>query len=85
MDAIEFPEQTHVLAKDQPQYVPLPVHIDQNDPMVPMTACFQLSPEELAEINATGKLWYTQSTFGNAFQPVRMSTRNPFINQPAEG
>jgi hypothetical protein len=86
MLAIEFPEQTHILAKDQPQYLPLPVHIDQHDEMVPMTCCFQLTPEELAEINASGgKLWYTQSTFGHPFQPVRMSTQNPFIHKPAEG
>lgn len=86
MLAIEFPEQTHVLAKDQPQYTPLPVHINTNDESVPMTACFQLSPEELAEVNANGgKFFFTQLTFGNAFQPIRMSVSNPFIQQPVNG
>ena len=78
MQPIKFPQQTHTLAENQPQYEPLPVHIDQTDPTTPMTCCFQLSPEELAEINATGQLWYTQLTFGNSFQPVRLSTLNPF-------
>lgn len=43
-----------------------------------MTACFELSTEEIAEINHTGKLWYTQMLFGKPFQPVRMATTNPF-------
>jgi len=78
MQPIKFPQQTHTLAEDQPQYEPLPVHIDQADPATPFTCCFQLSPEELAEINETGCLWHTQLTFGQSFQPVRLSTQNPF-------
>lgn len=78
MKAIEFAQQTAILAKDQPEYQPLPVHIDHGDKMVPMTCCFELSPEEIKEINETGKLWYTQSTFGQPFQPIRMATSNPF-------
>ena len=47
-----------------------------------MTACFELTEEEKAEIAATGKLWYTQITFGKPFQPVRLSTQNPFEEAP---
>jgi hypothetical protein len=43
-----------------------------------MTACFELSDEEIEEIVRTKKLWYTQMLFGNQFQPVGMSTQNPF-------
>lgn len=43
-----------------------------------MTACFELSEEEKAEILATGKIFYTQMLFGNNFHPVMMSTQNPF-------
>lgn len=43
-----------------------------------MTACFELNKEEIEEIIRTGKLWYTQMLFGNQFQPIRMSTQNPF-------
>lgn len=80
MQPIEFPQQTDVLAKDQPQYTPLPVHVGSKEDGFPMTACFELTDEEVAEIIATRKLWYTQITFGHAFQPVRLSTQNPFIN-----
>lgn len=78
MEAIEFKQQTNILAKDQPEYQPLPVHINTEDPMTPMTCCFKLSEQELKEIVETGVLWFTQSTFGQPFQPVRMSTQNPF-------
>lgn len=78
MEAVEFPQQTNVLAKDQPEYIPLPVHIDTTDPMTPMTCCMKLSPEELEEMNRTGVLWLTQCTFGASFHPIRMSTTNPF-------
>jgi len=78
MDAIEFPEQTIVLAKDQPEYSPLPVHIGSEAEGTPMTACFKLSAEELAEINETGIIWVGQLTFGKLLQPIRVSTKNPF-------
>jgi hypothetical protein len=78
MEPIEFPQQNDVLAKNQPQYRPLPVHVGSKEDNFPMTTCFQLTPEELAEIAATGKLWYTQVTFGNPFQPVMLSTKSPF-------
>lgn len=44
-----------------------------------MTACFELSDREIEELVKTRKLWYTQMLFGNNFQPVAMSTKNPFI------
>jgi hypothetical protein len=95
MQPIEFSQQTFILAKNQPQYIPLPVHAGKyrehtvphpilegvmEKVMLPdeITACFELSPEEIGEICRTGKLWYTQCIFGNQFQPVRLSTQNPF-------
>lgn len=77
MTAIEFPEQTLVLAKDQPEYIPLPVHIDPDDTMFPVTACFKLNEQELKEVAETGMLWLTQCTFGRNFHPVRISTAKP--------
>ena len=78
MEAIEFDQQTVVLAKDQPQYQPLPVHRDPSKEGVPVTCCFKLSPEELEDISKTGLLWHTSLTFGQALQPIRMTTKNPF-------
>jgi len=54
----------------------LPIPIKQ----VPwiMTACFELNKEEIKEILRTGKLWYRQCLFGGKFQPMNISTQNPF-------
>lgn len=78
MKAITFPQVTVNLAEDQEQYETLPVHIDLIQPETPVTCCFELSREEIDEIVRTGKIWHTQWTFGNLFQPIRMSTQNPF-------
>lgn len=80
MTAIEFEESNMVLAKDQPQYVPLPVHVNPMDPDVPVTACFELSEEEIVQIVATKRIWHTQICFGQAVQPIRMSTTKPDIH-----
>lgn len=84
MEAVEFPQQTTVLAKDQPQYQPLPVRYEPDKEGQPMTCCFKLSPQELREINATGLIWHNQWTFGQPFHPIMMTTRSPFIDQSEE-
>ncbi len=78
MIAVNFPEANVQLAKDQPEYQTLPVLYEPTAEGVPMTCCFELSEDELKEINDTGKLWHTQWTFGHPFQPIRMSTKRPF-------
>jgi hypothetical protein len=73
-----------MLAEDQPEYETLPIHVS-NTPQRECTACFELSPEELAEVQRTGRIWYTQLTFGNPFQPIRMSVLYPFAPPDVEG
>lgn len=46
-----------------------------------MTACFELNKEEIDEIVRTGRLWHTQCLFGGKFQPIMMTTQNPFENE----
>lgn len=88
MRPIEFPEQTHVLAKDQPQYTPLPVHIAQRtvttadgEKTIPWSAtcCYELTDEDIADIVANRKMYYQQMLFGYQFQPVFLSTKDPFV------
>lgn len=57
-----------------------PKTLEYNDPMGQMTCCFELNQDEINEIVKTGKIWFTQCTFWNAFQPINMTTQNPFIN-----
>lgn len=81
MKSVDFPQRTAEIGKDQPQYETLFAHVDNSVSEVPMTSCFELTDEEIAEIVATRKIWHSQWTFGNPFQPVRMSTSNPFSTE----
>lgn len=57
------------LAENQPEYTTLHIHVDLEDNMCPATVCFQLSREELAELNANGgKLYYQQCLFRKGFE-----------------
>ncbi|MDF2189293.1 hypothetical protein [Paraflavitalea sp. CAU 1676] len=84
MQPIEFPEANLILGKDQPEYRPPPVFLDRSDPSTPMTACFELSDEEVAEIVATRRIYNTQRTFGKLYHPILLTTRNPFTNAQNE-
>ena len=55
MKPAEFPQQTMVLAKDQPQYEPFPVHFDAN--LGACIGCFELDDTERATLAAGGRLW----------------------------
>lgn len=48
------------------------------DTMGQAVFCLELTPGEVHEIVSTHKIWVVQSTFWNTFQPIRMSTQNPF-------
>jgi len=78
MEAISFEEANIILGEGQPQYVPLPAHIDREDSATPMTCCFKLSPEEIEEIQKTGVIWLRQLTFGTPFHPIWLGTNKPF-------
>lgn len=92
MKAVDFPQRNVMLAEDQPEYETLPVHLETKEIIVPngphnpmtkqipwqMTACFELSDEEIAQIVANRKIWYKQCLFGHNFQPMVISTENPF-------
>jgi hypothetical protein len=58
-----------VLAKDQPQYEPLPCAIDANG--LVMTE-WELTAEELATIINGGRIRLWTHTFRNPFQPVQL-------------
>lgn len=49
------------------------------DPQGHAVSCFELSEDEIAEINKTGKIYLTTLTFWQPFQPIRMSVLNPFV------
>lgn len=77
MKAIQFKEQTVILAENQPEYTPLPVFINDS-PEREMVACFELSQEEMDVLIKSRQIWFTQFTFGNLFQPVHLQVQSPF-------
>lgn len=79
MTPIHFAEETHVLAKDQPTYQPLPVHV-ANDPECTVTSCWELSVEEIELLFKTRKIWWQQFTFGATLQPQLPSVEKPDLS-----
>lgn len=76
MKPIEFDEQTDIIAKNQPQYLPFPVHaID--DPQRTIIACWSLSDSEIEEIIKTKKIWHSIWLCGKNLQPQLLSVEKP--------
>lgn len=77
MIPVQFPEANGILAAGQDEYEPLPIHRASGDRRGVITCCFRLSPVELEEIARTRTLWFQVLTFGQALQPIALSTQQP--------
>lgn len=80
MTLIEFPEQTVVIAKDQPEYNPLPAY-QYNDKEGTIVCCWKLSFKERIKLLFTGKLWHHILTFHQSLQPQLLQVNSPFIKK----
>ncbi len=72
MKPIEFPEQTTIVAKDQPEYMPLPAFIDSG-PQGDVISCWQLTWKERLQILFTGKIWLSLWCFHKPITPSRIA------------
>ena len=70
MRILEFPEQTIVIAKNQPPYLPLPAHRTKDGEV---TSCWGLGLRERVKLLFTGKIYFTLLTFNQKIQPQRAS------------
>lgn len=77
MKLIEFPEQTVVYAKDQPQYLPLPAHQVSDSLEGEIVFCWEASWRERFAILLSGKLWHSVLTFRSPLQPQLLSVKKP--------
>lgn len=77
MTPADFPEQSIIVAKDQPEYMPLPAHIDRRFPAQTMTFCWRLTWRERLKLLFTGKLWHQVMTFGMPLQPQLLLVEKP--------
>jgi len=73
MKPVEFAGQTSILAKEQPEYLDLPV-CEVGDAVV---ACYALTWRDRLHLLVTGRLWYTTLTFGRPLQPQRPGAEVP--------
>lgn len=79
MKPTDFPEANTTLARDQPQYQPLPVHIvDERERR--MISCWSLTWRERIRLLLTGQLWISLMTFGSAPQPILPQAERPFAS-----
>ena len=76
MNLVTFPEVTVTIAKDQPEYKPLPAHVAADGVV---TCCWQMSLRERIRALLTGKVWHQVLTFGGQLQPQLLSTSKPDI------
>jgi len=76
MELIEFSEQTVVIAKDQPEYLPLPAH-QFNDDEGRIAFCWKMTWAERINVFFTGKLWHQVLTFNKPLQPQMLGTSKP--------
>jgi len=79
MRAVNFKQANVNLAKNQDQYNTLPAYMGQvgSEPEeTGFITCFELSEQEIENINKHGKIWYTQMTFNNQFHPMSMIVAN---------
>lgn len=72
MTPIEFKEQNTVAAKDQPEYQPLPCHVDAG-PEGTVTACWKMNWKERIHVLLTGKVWVSLWCFHKPITPSRIS------------
>lgn len=74
MTLMEFPEQTVVIAKDQPEYRPLPAYRSPDGRIV---CCWRLTWRERLSVLLRGKLWHQVLTFNGPLQPQLLSVEKP--------
>lgn len=67
-----------VLAKDQPEYIPLPVAcVTYCDGTRSCISSYRLTWRERLRLLITGLVWWEQLTFGSPLQPQKMYTSEP--------
>lgn len=76
MKLVEFEEQTAIIAKDQPEYLPLPAH-QFNDENGTIAFCWKLTLFERIKLLFSGLVWHKVLTFKQPLQPQMMSIQKP--------
>lgn len=81
---VEFPEVNVVIAKDQPEYRPLPCHRVPKSTKGEIICCWQLDWKARIKVLFTGKLWHSVWTFNDMLQPQLLLCDKPKMNNEKE-
>lgn len=80
MKPIVFPKALSIFGTDQKEYLPLPAYRHKDDWRC-VSSCWGMSLKDRIKVLFTGKVWVTMPTFGNALNPVKLSTDEPDWNE----
>ena len=75
MQPVEFPQQNHIWAKNQPPYLPLPSYVNDMETI----SCWSLTWRERFRLLWLGVVWLRQFNFGQSLQPQQISIETPFV------
>lgn len=76
MKPIKFEGVNVTFGANQPEYLPLPAQRLPGD-CGQIVTCWELSPEEIKQVQRTGKIYLSVLTFNNPLQPVLLTTEKP--------
>lgn len=71
-----FPEANAIFGETQPEYQPLPAYTEAI-PEKPVITCWELTPEEITQLQESGVIWVTQLSFGKPLQPILVAIEKP--------
>jgi hypothetical protein len=77
----EFPGQNVIIAKDQPEYIPMPAHVAADGTV---TCCWRLTWRERLRLLRTGTVWHQILTFRAHLQPQILTTERPQLEAIGE-
>lgn len=81
MHPITFPQANTTIAKDQPEFEKIPTDLRKIEGQTTAVCCFQLTPQEIAEIRASGVIWLIAMPVGG-FMPMILQTEYPYSDEP---
>jgi hypothetical protein len=77
MKLIHFPEETVVIAANQPPYHAMPAHRHLDSTSGRITICWQLTWHERLRLLRRGRIWHQILTFNQAVQPQKLLFAKP--------
>jgi hypothetical protein len=73
----DFPEVNTTIAKNQPEYLPIPAYRYKGDDRGRIVFCWKPSWRERFELLFGGVLWHHVLTFNHPLQPQMLTTVKP--------